>query len=459
LGKAVSPNFAVNNSMKYSLLFLLFGLPGRRAAAQPPDSMLTRVHGYFELIRTVCATPQANLWNKDLAGPVLFVEPATRKVYANMPDTTGILKVTGGIYTGVLPLAVSIANTATTWAGVKWTMMLLPLPADKDRAVMLMAHELFHRVQDELGLPTKSPVCDHLNTKEGRTYLRLELEALKAALRQPVGRERQHYLQQAILFRQWRYRLFSQAQALEEALEFNEGLAEFTGVYVSGITMKDTGYLSAIVDNATTSYPSFARSFAYMTGPLYGMLLSQKQAGWQRDITTKDNFPDLLIKKYQLQAPVAQYGRPEQPDSLAMQQAVTKAKREYPPSILQEEEVREQQRIAKQAVYMAKLVQGPVLELKLSKSMRFSFNPNTLFPLGEEGTVYPTMTLTDDWGRLVVTGDARMKDWRLLYVAIPPNTNKETKVIKTAEWELRLADGWQIAPGKKAGDQMITKTQ
>ncbi|AXY75076.1 hypothetical protein D3H65_14290 [Paraflavitalea soli] len=441
--------------MKYSLLFLLVGVPGMRAAAQPPDSMLTRVQGYFELIRTVCATPQAKLWNKDLDGPVLFVEPATRKAYANRPDTTGILRAAGGIYTGVLPLTVSIANTATTWAGVKWTMMLLPLPADKDRAVTLMAHELFHRVQDELGLPTKSPVCDHLNTKEGRIYFRLELEALKAALRQPVGRERQHHLQQAILFRQWRYRLFPPAQALEEALEFNEGLAEFTGVYVSGIARKDTGYLSAIVDNATTSYPSFARSFAYLTGPLYGMLLSQKQADWQRGITAKDNFPDLLIKNYQLQASAAQSGDPQQ----TMQLAVTKATREYRPSILQEEEVREQQRIAKQAVYMAKLVQGPVLELKLSKSMRFSFNPNTLFPLGEEGTVYPTMTLTDDWGRLVVTGDARMKDWRLLYVAMPANTNKDSKVIKTAEWELTLADGWHIAPGKKAGDQMITKTQ
>lgn len=457
--KAVVPNFAGNNSMKYRLLFLLFALPGMRAAAQPPDSLLTRVQGYFELIRTVCATPQAKLWNKDLAGPVLFVEPATRKVYANGPDTAGILKATGGIYTGVLPLTVSIANTATSWAGVKWTMMLLPLPADKDRAVMLMAHELFHRIQDELGLPTKSPVCDHLNTREGRTYFRLELEALKAAVRQPVGQQRQHYLQQAILFRQWRYRLFPQAQALEEALEFNEGLAEFTGVYVSGIAIKDPGYLATIVDSATTSYPSFARSFAYLTGPLYGMLLSQKQADWQRDITTKDNFPNLLIRKYQLQVPAVQSGRMELADSLAMQLAVTKAKGEYSSSISQEEEVREQQRIAKQAVYMAKLVQGPVLELKLSKSMRFSFNPNTLFPLGEEGTVYPTMTLTDDWGRLVVTGDARMKDWRLLYVALPANTNKGSKVIKTGEWELTLADGWQIAPGKKAGDQMITKTQ
>lgn len=430
--------------MKYLLFIVLFVLGNMKSRAQElPDSMLTKAQGYFETIRQVCAAPSARLWGKELAGPVLLVDPVSRKVYGNRSDTAGMLKREGTVYTGRLPESVNFANTAKEWAGVKWTMLLLPLPASRDEMVKLMAHELFHRIQNELGFAGSSPVNDHLDTKEGRIYFRLELEALKAALRQSVGKRQQH-LQQAILFRQQRYALFPAARAAEEGLEMNEGLAEFTGVYVSGIATKDTGYLPALVDHATTSYPTFARSFAYITGPLYGMLLSQKKKGWQRTLRPGDDFLHLLIKIYKLHIPAP--GK----------EAVTSIRQAYnQPLIRQEEEAREQQRKAKEKSYHTKLVQGPLLELTLTKRMNFSFNPSTLFPLGAEGTVYPTMTMTDDWGRLEVTGDARMKDWRQVFVSFSADTDLTKRRIQAAEWTLTLAEGWQIVPGERAGDWKV----
>ncbi|MBO9561689.1 MAG: hypothetical protein J7621_02910 [Niastella sp.] len=432
--------------MKY-VLFLLLCLMSRMAAAQTPDdSVPAKAAYYFGLVSSICAAPEGRLWNKELAGPVLLVEPATRNVYANVPDKEGLLVARGQLFTGVLPKAVNIANTAATWAGVKWTMVLLPLPASKPEAVKLLAHELFHRVQDELGFAAGSPVNDHLDSQNGRIYFRLELEALKAALRAPIDKRCTH-LEQAILFRKWRYALFPAARAAEEALELNEGLAEFTGVYVSGVA-KDTGYLPALVEGAVGSYPTFARSFAYITGPLYGMLLTQRQPGWQLGFSARDNFPDKLATVYSLHVPAV------------VQEKMVQVKGAYNElAIRQQEARREEDRLIKAEGYMHALVEGPLLCLTLSKKMSFSFNPSRLFPLGEYGTVYPTMTMTDEWGRLVVSGDARMRDWRMLFIALPKGTVIEGQIIKTAEWELTLVDGWMVKSGERAGDFVVSKQE
>jgi hypothetical protein len=432
--------------MKY-ILFIVLLIAGRMGALaqDAPDSLLTKAEGYFETIRQVCATREAGLWGKELAGPVLLVDPGSRKVYANMPDKEGNLKGAGTVYTGQLPLTVNFANTATEWAGIRWTMLLLPLPAAHDEQVKLMAHELFHRIQVGLGFPVSSPISEHLDTENGRIYFRLELKALQAALRAPVAKRR-HHLEQAILFRKWRYELFPAAREAEVGLEMNEGLAEFTGVYVSGIAAKDTGYLPGLVEHATTSFPSFTRSFAYLTGPLYGMLLSQKQAGWNRMLKPGDDFAQLLVNVYKLHIPATIQAAP-----MDVKQAYGEA------FIRQEESAREQERLAKEKVYLAKLVEGPLLELVLSKNMRFSFNPSKLFPLGSYGTVYPTITMTDDWGRVVVTGEALMKNWRNLFVALPTGTDRTTKTIQTAEWTLTLAEGWEVVPGERARDFKVRK--
>ena len=40
------------------------------------------------------------LWNVDLYGPVLLVDPATRKIFANYSDSAGVIKEDGLIFTG-----------------------------------------------------------------------------------------------------------------------------------------------------------------------------------------------------------------------------------------------------------------------------------------------------------------------------------------------------------------------
>jgi len=152
--------------------------PGPLAPQSPPVDA-ARARSYFQEAERICKQDGGKLWGVSLCGPMLFVDRATRRVVASQSDAEGHLTKDGDVFVGKLPEKVNIANTATDWAGVKWTMVIWPLPENTyDRADM-MAHELWHRVQDDIGLPASGPPNNHLDSPEGRIWLQLEWRAFK----------------------------------------------------------------------------------------------------------------------------------------------------------------------------------------------------------------------------------------------------------------------------------------
>ena len=123
-----------------------------------------------------------------------------------MPQTTlkKVLFVTtssdGDVFVGLLPADQGIANTAIQWAGVAWTMMIWPPPADRADRACLMMHELWHRIQDDIGFHGSMPSNSHLDTPEGRLWMQLEWRALHDALAS-TGDERQTAMKDALVFR------------------------------------------------------------------------------------------------------------------------------------------------------------------------------------------------------------------------------------------------------------------
>jgi hypothetical protein len=117
---------------------------------------LTLARQYFQEADTICQRDNGRLWGVSLCGPMLLVDPATRTAVANQSDREGRLTLTSGVYAGKLPQTINLANTATTWAGTKWTMIVWPLPEDRAERGILMTHELWHRIQNDLGLPMSS---------------------------------------------------------------------------------------------------------------------------------------------------------------------------------------------------------------------------------------------------------------------------------------------------------------
>lgn len=101
----------------------------------------------FEQMRVLCEADGGKAWGVELCGPTLLVDPATRRFLANMDGVESALERDGLLFRGELPDAIPIANTAVTWNGRRWTMLMLPLPAEEPALSILLMHEAWHRIQ------------------------------------------------------------------------------------------------------------------------------------------------------------------------------------------------------------------------------------------------------------------------------------------------------------------------
>jgi hypothetical protein len=373
----------------------------------------------------------------------MFVEPQSRSIVASHADTKGLLKAEGGVFIGLLPTDQNFANTAVEWSGVLWTQMSWPLPSEVRQRETLIAHELFHRIQNQLNLPKAEGGANaQLDTVDGRYYLQLEWRALSSALQASTDEERRRAIADAVLFRAERYRLFPGADTQEQALELNEGLAEYTGVRVGNPTPEEQ-FKAALNDLSSHSDDStFVRSFAYATGPGYGLLLDRYLPGWHDQLRAGQGFDAMLRKALKIALPVnlqlAAEGRATQYGGATLRTAET------------ERETRRQHIVAG---YRAKFIDGPVLVLTF-RNMHVQFDPRNLQPLGDAGTVYPNLRISDDWGILDAKNGALMKsDWSAVIVVAPSASTGS--ILRGDGWKLELKPGWKVVPGKRKGDFIL----
>ncbi len=421
----------------------LGAMPGQ-AQETSPFSPGNALH-VFQEARRVCDAEMGALWGRNLYGPMLLVEPATREVFANQRDAQGKLVARDGVYAGRLPAEVMIANTATQWAGVRWTMILWPsLNTGVKARERLMAHELWHRIQPELGLPAAQPPNAHLDTPDGRYWMELEWRALKVALT-AAGGERRQAIQDALTFRTVRRRLWLPAAAEERALELNEGLAEYTGIRATNNDLAGA-FQDAVEGLEKASHnPTFNRSFAYATGPAYGLLLdSIGDTTWRSRLKPDTDLSELLLRGTGLLLP----------DDLS-EASQARAQVYGGPALQVQEQERQQRRDVELAGYRSRFLAGPVLVIPLQKP-NVSFDPRNLIPVGEQGTLYPTLELSDEWGVLKVSGGALLsKDWSSVRVSAPAAPSDGG--FEGEGWILQVRDGWTVLPGSRPGDFRLAK--
>jgi len=206
--------------------------------APSPPIPLDRAAKNFALAEHLADADGERLWNLSLMGPMLFVDPVSRFAVANQADSGGLLVQNGIVWTGTLLPEVQIANTSLEWSGVRWTMVIWSALSGSvyDRGKLLM-HESLHRIQPELGFPAESPANAHLDGEQGRIWLRLEMRALAEAMIRD-GEKQRDAAKHAMTFRAVRHALAGLAAAREEAaLEFNEGICEYTGFKLCGLPL------------------------------------------------------------------------------------------------------------------------------------------------------------------------------------------------------------------------------
>lgn len=374
----------------------------------------TKARQAFEEMEAMCRADGGKLWGTSLCGPMVFAEPQTREAIRTDGSTKPV------------PQNIGIANTAVEWDGARWTMLVWPLPEETFARRTILAHESFHRVQEQLGYKQHDPSNRHLDDAAGRYWLRLEWRALAKALET----KSKSAVADALLFRAKRRDLIAEAAEQERLLEIHEGLAEYTGTALA--EPKVAKRAPHVVDKLRRADKGegFMRGFAYTSGPAWGAVIELRDPKWTRTLKPADDLGALASRAWRLTAKGDAEARALAYDGAALRIA---------------ENERAARRQAERAALRARFIDGPLLILPLG-SFQMVMDPNGLQPLDDHGTVHRTLEIRDAWGKIVIPSGAMItSDFKRLVV--PAN----------GEHTLTLNEGWAKVAGKREGDWTVEK--
>lgn len=433
--------------LRVSLLALAFvTLVSARTPGQAPPIDAAKARQYFAEAKALSGRDNGALWKVPLCGPLIFVDSDTRYAVANQADAEGKLKPLEGVFVGTASEELGVANTATKWAGVEWTMVMWPLPQYKQPRLRLMLHECFHRVQGQLGLQARDAQNGHLDSLNGRIWLQMEWRALEHAFWQQ-GEERKRDVADAIYFRNYRRSFFPSAAKNETGLEMNEGLAEYTGFKLSASSPEEYAVaVAAWLRSAPTRTPSYGRSFAYTSGPAYGGLLDDASKDWRKGLTPETDLGQLLARVYGVPVPTG--------GALNKTEALRRAERYDGGEVVAIETEREEKHEERVAAARKLFVDAPILALPVGGEFHYTFDPNAVLAVDDKLTLYEgNIQVSDTWGVLKTTGALFVREnGRIVRVQVPAPADAGKTPLTGKGWTLELKPHWQLVPEGRPGD-------
>jgi hypothetical protein len=420
-------------------LIALIMIASVAARAQTPPFDAAHAKVYFDEARQVSQKDGGRLWGTTLYGAILFVDPQSHAVIANQQDAEGRLHPNGDVFEGTLTGDITPSDTPVEWSGTRWTMLIWQLvPEDRLTREKMFAHEMFHRIQPALHLVAPDTPALQLDTEQGRIWMQLEWRALAAALVEQ-GPAQIRAVKDALAFRDQRRALFRGSAETERGQEIVEGVAEYTGLVTAAPDTDSARWYAVARLTDPDQSISFVRSFAYTSGPAYGLLLDERLPGWRRNLTAQSDLGALLASTVKgllpsAEARAAVYGAA----------AIRVAENDRAAKIA-----------ATKARYRKLLVDGPTLTLP-GHQIRFTFNPSSLISLDGVGAVYPTFHATGPWGTLDVKDGALVPtDFSQVTVAAPAETTGTH--VEGPGWTLDLAAGWHVVAASKPGSFTVKK--
>jgi hypothetical protein len=405
--------------------------------------------------RDALARDEGGLWGVRLDTLRWLAVSATR-AYATDDPGLESFAFEGGLWAGPPPAGVAPANTLLLWVGRRWAMVALPLPEDSLEAVRLLLHEAWHVVQSGVVVsdaPNEAGVTgdDLLDGPDGRLWLQLEWRALARAL-EAEGAARDRALLAALVFRARRYAAASpEERRRERLLDVHEGVAEYTAWRLTG---SDPLRLAARLRAEAPRRRSYVRSFAYYTGPAYGLLLDARSPGWTHRFRTSPNLQ--LAALATLRAPPGWLSEwLEGTCCEGLDELRSLARREGRlhghDSLRRSELARWRDHLALLELARKRFLQGPTLRLRPGP-LNIVFDPAGQLPLGEAGTVMSGL----HWGSadgaelLAPRGALVTRDWQELIVPLgrvaPREGTLEAPITLEGEgWTLRLPALWRLS--------------
>jgi hypothetical protein len=300
-------------------------------------------------------------------------------------------------------------------------------------------HELFHRVQPQLGLMAQTVPNAHLDTLEGRYWLQLEWRALAQALRSS-GSDRTSALRDALAFQKARRALFPDAAENERRSEIQEGLAQYTGTVVTAASSAQA--IESTLDqlSAAEKQESFLDSASYTSGVAYGVLLDAVSPEWRRGLQATSDLGQVLMLAARTQP---------------AEDAASAAARYRGVELRNAETDRARKLTARIAELRQRFVDGPVLILPATGGGTFDIRGAIAIP--GSGTVYfSTYRMAGDWGTLDASQGVLVSPDRTTRT-LPGPFRTEGRALIGDGWTVTLASGWAVRSGPRASDFQVLR--
>jgi hypothetical protein len=416
------------NRVSFGLLFVV--VTAVPAAAQVDQALAEQ---YFKEAQALCERDSGRLWGISLCGPMVIADAATGTIATSQPAPPG-----------ERPRPLGFVNAPIQWGGITWSAyvwQMIPKDDKRERGRLFM-HELFHCIQPRLGLNPPMAgakgVATHLDSLEGRYWMRLEWRALARALG-ASGAPRTSAIADALAFRAARYQRFSGAAAEEHVVDINEGLATYTQ-YVTGSDSPEEARRAAIDTlSGSEASTSFVRTFAYASGAGYGLLLDALSPGWHRKITGASDFGQLLS---------AAAGVAPAPDAAAA------AARYDGASVRAAEEQRDRDQQAIIAELRRRYVDAPVLIVPRAGSGSINNMGATVIP--GAGTVFREMANKGAWGFFDARNGALVAEDGQT-ISLPAPFVVDATTLKGDGWTATVGPGWTVQPGPRPGSFRVVR--
>jgi hypothetical protein len=273
--------------------------------------------------------------------------------------------------------------------------------------------------------------------------MQLEWRALAKGLREQATPPREAILD-ALIFRGYRRSLYPDAAREERELEINEGLAEYTGYRMSGRGGREqTDSVAKRLETNATTNPTLTRSFAYASGPAYGLLLDSTTPDWRKGLKPETDLGTLLQEGLKIKLPLDLKGEAE-----------FRAGTYNGNALIATETRRENDRQTRLSDCRARFLDGPIVIVPLSANVNYSYDPTNLEAVDGVGTYYPTLTVSDEWGVLNVRNGAMMirEGERPARVHLSAAALEQSDRLRGIGWELSLTPGWALVPSYREGN-------
>jgi hypothetical protein len=386
---------------------------------------------YFKEAQALCERDGGRHWGVSLCGPMVIGDAATGTIATSQPAPAGDR-----------PRELGFVNAPVQWGGITWSAYVWQMiPKDQGERGRLFMHELFHCVQPRLGLTTGGSGLSensHLDSLEGRYWMRLEWRALARALA-ASGAARTAAIADALAFRAARHQRFPGAADREHNVDINEGIPTYTQ-YVLGSDGAQDAIRNAMATLAgSEASTSFVRTFAYASGAGYGLLLDALTPGWHRKITAASDFGQLLS---------AAAGVTAAPD------AVAAAARYDGAQVRAAEEQRDREQQAIIAELRRRYVDGPVLIVP--RAGRGSINTMGATVVPGAGTVFRAMANKGAWGSFDAQAGALVSADEQT-ISLPAPVVVDATTLKGEGWTATVSPGWTVQPGPRPGSFRVVR--